>query len=146
MNNFTKLLFLTALVTGTALAAPPGGGPGGSGQGQQRPEQDQQRPKGPDMKALAEQLGLSDDQAARLKTIMEKQRQTMHAMHQAGQQQGEAAMQQRHAQRDKFREELLTVLSYEQLYKFEKFMEQNRPRAGSSGGGSGMQRPSSRPE
>lgn len=147
MKRFATVLCLATLITGTAVAAPPGGG-----QNQQRPDQDQQRPKGPDMKALAQQLGLNEDQTARLKTILEKHRQEMQAMRQAGGQRGEDAMQQRHAQRDKHREELLTVLSYEQLYKFEKFMEQNRPRGGMGdrgpgmGGGPGMQRPSSQPE
>jgi len=141
MKRFATVLCLATLVAGTAVAAPPSGGPSG-GQNQQRPDQDQQRPRGPDMKALAQQLGLNDDQTAKLKTILEKHRQEMQAMRQAGMQRGEEAMQQRHAQRDKHREELLTVLSYEQLYKFEKFMEQNRPR-GRMGGGPGMQGPSS---
>ncbi len=142
MKRFATVLCLATLIAGTAVAAPPGSGSdNGPGAGQ-----DQQRPRGPDMKALAEQLGLNKDQVAKLKTILEKQRQEMQSMHQAGMQRGGAGMQQRHAQRDKFREELLTVLSYEQLYKFERFMEQNRPRSGMGGHGPGMQRPSSQTE
>ena len=148
MKRFATVICFATLFAGTAVAAPPGSGsddrPGAG--------QDQQRPRGPDMRALAEQLGLNKDQATKLKTILEKQRQEMQSMRQAGMQRGEAAMQQRHAQRDKLREELLTVLSYEQLYKFEKFMEQNRPRGGMGGhgpgmgGGPGMHGPSSQPE
>lgn len=153
MKRFATVLCLAALIAVPAVAAPPSGGPG-SDQGPQPSGQEQPRPKGPDMKALAQQLGLNEDQTARLKTIMEKHRQEMQVMHQTmregGMQRGEAAMQQRHAQRDKHRQELLTVLSYEQLYKFEKFMEQNRPRMAGRGGpgmgGPGMQGSSSRPE
>ncbi|MDH4134211.1 MAG: periplasmic heavy metal sensor [Gammaproteobacteria bacterium] len=153
MKRIATVLSLSVLIVGVAVAATPGGGPGGG----QAPQQMGQAYPGPDMKALAKELGLSEDQTARLKTIMEQHRAEMQAMHQSmrqtGMQRGQEFMQQRRAQRDKHREQLLTVLNHEQLYKFEKFMEQNRPRGGmgmgngmmGGMGGPGTQGPSSQP-
>lgn len=81
--------------------------------------------KGPDLDSLAAQLQLDSTQTSQLSELMNKHREQMKAMRAEKQKQREKM----HAIRDQHREELLIVLSYEQLYKFEQYMREHRPRS-----------------
>ena len=85
--------------------------------------QDDKR-QGPDIDQLVSQLDLSTDQSTRLKAIMSEHRQQMESMREQMQEE----RQEMHKIRTQHREELLTVLNYEQLYKFDQYMHQFRPR------------------
>jgi uncharacterized protein (DUF3084 family) len=78
----------------------------------------------PDIDYLVSQLELDSHKSDRLKAIMAEHRQQMESMRDQKQQ----AREERHEMRTQHREELLTVLSYEQLYKFEEYMHQFRPK------------------
>lgn len=80
--------------------------------------------KGPDLGSIAAQLQLDSTQTSQLSELMNKHREQMKAMRDDKQQQRENM----HEIRDQHREELLIVLSYEQLYKFEQYMREHRPR------------------
>jgi len=74
----------------------------------------------PDLGAIVEQLKLDPDQLSPLTSMMEKHHLEMVALHQAGQK----TRQQMNALREKHQEELLSILDYEQLYRFNKYMHQ----------------------
>ena len=76
--------------------------------------------KGPDFDALANQLQLDENSGEQLKGIMQKHRQQMETARQQKQKNREM--------REQHRQELLTVLNYEQLYQFEQYMREFRPR------------------
>lgn len=78
-----------------------------------------------DIDSLASQLQLGEGQSQQLKTLMAEHRQQMKTLRQQNQQ----SREQMRNLRDQHRESLLTVLSYEQLYKFEKFIRQTHPRS-----------------
>ena len=78
----------------------------------------------PDIDYLVTQLELTADKTTQLKAIMSQHRQQMESMRE----QKQEAREQRHKIRTQHREELLTVLSYEQLYKFDQYMHQFRPK------------------
>ena len=78
----------------------------------------------PDIDYLVTQLDLTADKTTQLKAIMSQHRQQMESMREQKQEDRE----QRHKIRTQHREELLTVLSYEQLYKFDQYMHQFRPK------------------
>jgi Skp family chaperone for outer membrane proteins len=80
--------------------------------------------KGPDLDSLAAQLQLDSTQTSQLSELMTKHREQMKAMRDDKQQEREKM----HEIRDQHREELLIVLNYEQLYKFEQYMREHRPR------------------
>jgi hypothetical protein len=82
------------------------------------------RQKRPDIDYLVSQLELTADKTTQLKAIMSQHRQQMESMRE----QKQEAHEQRHTMRTQHREELLTVLSYEQLYKFDQYMHQFRPK------------------
>lgn len=96
----------------------------------------------PDIDALIVQLKLDDSKAEKFKAILEKQKQEIQArreQNRAKSKEGKTKMtreqrqelhKQREAQRDAMDEKLLTVLSYEQLYKFKKYMRQFRQQRG----------------
>lgn len=75
---------------------------------------------GPDFDALANQLQLDESSTDRLKSMMQSHRQQMETARQQ--------KQKKHEMREQHRQELLTVLNYEQLYKFEQYMRQFHPR------------------
>ncbi len=70
----------------------------------------------PDFEELSSQLQLDEASSRQLKDIVESHRQQMESIRQQKQKQ--------HEVREQHRIELLTVLSYEQLYKFEQYMHQ----------------------
>ena len=80
--------------------------------------------KGPDLDSLAAQLQLDNTQVSQLSELMSKHREQMKAMRDDKQQQREKM----HEIREQHREQLLIVLNYEQLYKFEQYMREHRPR------------------
>ena len=124
MRRTSFLICLTLLAATPALAAqsaanndPRSAAPAGE------PPQQGQR-----MAELTRELGLTAEQSAKLKAILEKQRQELQAMRASEQQSRQERLEKGRAMRNKRREELLTVLNHEQLYKFEQYMEQHRPR------------------
>jgi len=78
----------------------------------------------PDMAALATQLQLDTNQAQQLEKIMHDHHQKMQQLRQKTEQERET----RHVLRQQHREELLTILDYQQLYQLETYMQQFRPR------------------
>ncbi len=75
-------------------------------------------PQQPDLDALVTHLQLDESKAEQLKTIMQNHRQSKGQMRQQKEQAREL--------RDQHEQELLTVLSYEQLYKLKKYMHQHK--------------------
>ncbi len=76
----------------------------------------------PDIDYLVTQLSLDDSKAQQLKDLMQQHRQAMNT----AREQRQKSHQQNQDMRNQHREELLTVLSYEQLYQFEEYMQQFR--------------------
>ena len=76
----------------------------------------------PDIDYLVSQLNLDDSKTAQLKAIMSQHRQQMESMRE----QKQEAHEEKHRMRTQHREQLLTVLSYEQLYQFDEYMHQFR--------------------
>lgn len=96
-------------------------------QAAQRPEH-----QGPDLDSLSAQLQLDSTQVSQLSELMNKHRAQMQGMRADKRQQREKM----HEIREQHREELLVVLSYEQLYQFEQYMREHRPRRKQDKGGS----------
>ncbi|MBE9515787.1 MAG: hypothetical protein IME93_02295 [Proteobacteria bacterium] len=157
LKALTASLLLSSLFLMTAAIAQPmddqDGGPqfgeGQQSEGKQNGNHPQMRHRGPDMQALAKELGLDESQTKKLQQIMQQHRKKMMSkrqqLRQDRQQQNQdrsSRREQRRAMRKEHRKELLTVLSYEQLYKFEEYMEEHRPRrqrgSGSMQGGQGQ--------
>ena len=78
----------------------------------------------PDIDYLVSQLNLDANKTTQLKAIMSEHRQQMQSMRD----QKQEAREEMHEMRTQHREQLLTVLSYEQLYKFDEYMHQFRPK------------------
>jgi Skp family chaperone for outer membrane proteins len=78
----------------------------------------------PDLDSLADQLQLDSTQASQLTEMVKTHHEQMQAMRGERQQMHE----EMHEIREQHRQELLTVLSYEQLYQFEAYMHQFRPK------------------
>jgi len=78
----------------------------------------------PDIDYLVSQLNLDANKTTQLKAIMSQHRQQMESMRE----QKHEAREEMHKMRTQHREQLLTVLSYEQLYKFDEYMHQFRHR------------------
>ncbi len=74
----------------------------------------------PDIDYLITQLSLDDSKAQQLKDLMQQHHQAMNV----AKDQRQKNRQQNQDMRIQHREELLTVLSYEQLYQFEEYMQQ----------------------
>lgn len=117
MKTTAIFLFLTIFISNIAIA---------------EQEQKNNQRQGPDIDALIVELNLSSDKAEKLKAILKEQREAMQEKRKQGRdnkqemtrekrQDRRAQMQ---AQRDAMDEKLLTVLNYEQLYKFRKYMRQ----------------------
>lgn len=132
MQRTSLLICLALTMAAPVLAAQTGERSGPRAGAPTQPGGPQQQ--GPRMEELARELNLTAEQTAKLKTILEKQRQEMQAMRGQAQQERQAMMEKRRAMRDKRREELRTVLSSEQMDKLERYMEQHRPRMGPNGG------------
>ncbi len=79
---------------------------------------------GPGLDKVFDQLQLNAGQASQLTRLIGKHRQQMESLRVDKKQ----LREQMHQIREQHRAELLTVLSYQQLYEFEKFMHENRPR------------------
>ncbi|MFT5504569.1 MAG: hypothetical protein ACI845_003820 [Gammaproteobacteria bacterium] len=77
-------------------------------------------PPMPDLSPVFEQMSLDSDQAEKLTTLVKAHHQQMRAQHNEKSELREAMRSIREAHRD----ELLSVLSYEQLYQFEQYMRQ----------------------
>ncbi len=77
---------------------------------------------GPDLSQIITELNLDADQATRLTGLVKQHHEQMRSQHQQHKQQ----RSDRHQLREQHREELLTVLSHEQLYAFEKQMQETR--------------------
>jgi hypothetical protein len=75
----------------------------------------------PDLGAIISTLNLNSEQALRLTTMVEK-----HHLQMRSRQDQQNKSEQKHQNREQFHQELLTVLSYEQLYQFDKHMRQFR--------------------
>lgn len=92
----------------------------------------------PDIDALIVQLKLDKSKGDQLKKILEEQREVMKAKREHNREkkqkmtreQRQEKRQQHEAQREAMDEKLLTVLSYEQLYKFKKYMRKFRQQQG----------------
>jgi len=95
------IILLMALTTSTALFAEQYSGK-----------------KGPDFEAISSELQLDSNSREQLKSIMQNHRQQKQAARQQ--------KQKKREMREQHRQELLTVLSYEQLFKFEQYMRQFR--------------------
>lgn len=80
----------------------------------------------PDFEAIGNQLGLDSYQSAELERRMRKHHQAMRSMHE----QSRANHQQIHQLRQAHREDLLDILSYEQLYQLDAYMQKHHPRPG----------------
>lgn len=80
--------------------------------------------QGPDLDSLVTELQLDSTQASQLEELMGKHHQQMQAMRKDKQQ----SREEMHGIREQHREELLIVLSHEQLYQFEQYMREHRPR------------------
>ncbi len=74
----------------------------------------------PDLNNLADQLQLDATQTSQLTDLVKQHRKQMQSLRDDTQQ----SREQMHELRDRHREELLTVLSYEQLYHFDQYMRQ----------------------
>lgn len=119
MKTTAIFLFLTIFMSNIAFA--------------EKGEKDQKR-QGPDIDALIVQIKLDSSKVEKFKAILEEQKKAMQAkrkqkrenkeeMTREKRQEKRAQMQ---AQREAMDEKLLTVLSYEQLYKFKKYMREFR--------------------
>ena len=102
MKNLSRYLLVAAFLSLSVQAAQSGDG------------------SGPDLDLIADQLQLDSEQTSQLTNIVDKHQQTMRSM------QGEKKLlrQQMHQMREQHRDELLTVLNYEQLYQFDQYMRQ----------------------
>jgi hypothetical protein len=74
----------------------------------------------PDLNPVIEQMGLDSIQTEKLNEMVKAHHQQMQAQHK---EKGELR-DQMHSIREAHRNELLSVLSYEQLYEFEQYMRQ----------------------
>ncbi len=101
LSNIVLLLVLTTISTGSFA------------------DQSSSKPK-PDFNELVSQLQIDESKAQQLKVIMEGHRQQMEKVREQ--------RQKNRAIREQHQAELLTVLSYEQLYKFEQYMRGFHPR------------------
>lgn len=117
MKVTTIIIFLTLFLGHSALA-----------------EQSGNRKK-PDIDALIVQFKLDESRAKQFKNILKKQKQELRALRRQNREKNpeekqkvtrEERQKQRHARQDARDEELLTVLTYEQLYNYKKYMRQFR--------------------
>ncbi len=86
------------------------------------PLQAKQPPASPDLAPIISQLELDNEQAARLNDLVQQHHQQMKAQRQ----ERNKSRGEMHQMREQHREELLTVLNHEQLYRFEKYMHDQR--------------------
>lgn len=127
--KMTKTLALAALVAGSLLAGitlqaqdapadkPPGaqGGPGGPGK------------HGPNFDKIAKELNLTDDQKTKMKAVLEEERTQMKALHQDTSLSKEERQAKMKEIRESTRSAIKQILTPEQLKKWEKHMQHNRP-------------------
>ncbi len=107
MNKIAITSLALLLVTGSAYAIPPAGGPCG----------------GPSVERLQKKLELSDEQAASVKTLLEEQREKRRTLH-------ESHREELDQHQTETRERLSAVLTEEQLEKLDSFKEQRKERRG----------------
>ncbi len=84
------------------------------------------QPELPDLAQISEKLQLDNETAARLEELVQQHHAQMQARHKEMGQQRKQQRSDRHEMRMQHREELLTVLSHEQLYQFENYMHELR--------------------
>ncbi|MCP4767700.1 MAG: hypothetical protein GY875_15675 [Gammaproteobacteria bacterium] len=84
------------------------------------------QPEAPDLSPIVEQMQLNSEQATRLNELVQQHHAQMKNMHQQRNQEQSQQRGDMHEQRMQHREDLLSVLSYEQLYEFENYMHQQR--------------------
>jgi len=114
MKKSAIFIILTTFISNMALA-----------------EMDEKRQK-PDIDAIIAEIKLDSSKVEKFKAILEEQKQAMQTKReQRREKKQEMSREQRmearkdmEAQRDAMDEKLLTVLNYEQLYKFKKYMRQ----------------------
>lgn len=102
MKNLASYLIVALSLSWSVQAAQPGDG------------------SGPDLALLTDQLQLDSVQASQLTSLVARHRQAMQSMR-GDKKQLREKMQQ---VREQHREDLLTVLNYEQLYQFDQYMRQ----------------------
>ena len=78
----------------------------------------------PDLDSLVAELQLDSTQASQLGELMSKHREQMKTMREDKRQ----LREEMHDLREQHREDLLIVLSHEQLYQFEQYMREHHPR------------------
>src|SRR5262245_21662721 len=118
MSFRTTLIATLALASSVALADPPPGARPGM--------------RGPSAERLAQDLGLNESQQAEVKRILEAQRARMDADRQqfeaSGTRPSREEMHAKHEQADaEVRQQLSTVLSADQLAKFDEIRKRQRP-------------------
>jgi hypothetical protein len=84
------------------------------------------QPEAPDLAPIVEQLQLNPEQATRLNDLVQQYHAQMKNMHQQRKQERKQQHGDMYELRQQHREDLLSVLSYEQLYQFESYMHQQR--------------------
>ena len=135
--KLNKTFALAAIVAGSLFAGttlqaqdstntPPAGEkhPGGPGGMHGRPNIDM----------IAKDLGLTDDQKAKVKTILEDQQTKMKALREDTSLSLEAKKAKAKAMRDTFIASMKEILTPEQLAKWQQHMQHNRPPGGTGGG------------
>jgi len=132
--KLNKTLALAAIVAGSLLAGttlqaqdstntpPAGKSPGGPGM---------HRPPSADM--IAKELGLTDDQKAKVKTAMEEQQSKMKALHDDNTIAKEDKRAKAKEIRDSFVASMKEILTPEQFTKWQSHMPQHRPQGGPGG-------------
>ena len=124
---------LCAADTNTPAAVPPAGGPPG---GQRPPGM-----RGPNLDQLVQQLNLTDDQKAKVKTILDTQNQKMRDLRNDT----SLAPEERRPKIQSIREEttaqMKTVLTPDQFEKWQKMTQRNRRPGGPGGPPPGGERP-----
>ena len=80
--------------------------------------------QGPDLDSLVTELQLDSTQVSQLGELMSKHREQMKTIREDKYQ----LREKMHDVREQHREELLIVLSHEQLYQFEQYVREHRPR------------------
>ena len=110
MKKSAIFIILTTFISNMALA-----------------EMDEKRQK-PDIDAIIAEIKLDSSKVEKFKAILEEQKQAMQEKRknkkEMSREQRMEARKDMEAQRDAMDEKLLTVLNYEQLYKFKKYMRQ----------------------
>ena len=130
--KLTKTFALAAALAGSLFTmqaqdstnTPPAGGPPGGGMRGR-----------PNMDMMAKDLGLSDDQKAKMKVVMEDTQTQMKALRDDTSLSKEEKMAKGKELRESTQAKMKEILTPEQLAKWQKHMQQNRPPGGPGGEG-----------